>query len=60
MVRNTMTMYTAYPHKISYCIENASKLLAMASVNTRLMETKVNASPFIVPKDRLLGEAAVI
>ena len=60
MVRKTSTRYTAYPHNIWYCIEKASKLLATAGASIRLMETKVSARPFTAPRDRLLGDAAVM
>lgn len=53
-------MYAAYPHAIWYCIEKDSKLLARTGVTIRPMETKVCASPLVAPKDRLLGDAAVI
>ena len=60
MARNTSMMYAAYPHAIWYCIEKDSRLLARTGVTIRPMETKVCASPLVAPKDRLLGEAAVI
>ena len=60
MVKKTNTMYAAYPHNIWYCIEKASKLLAIACVSIRLMEAKVIARPFTAPRDRLLGDPAVM
>ena len=53
-------MYTAYPHRISCCIEKASRLSDIAGARILLTETKVIVSPFIAPRDCLLGDAAVM
>jgi len=60
MVIRMRAKYAAYPHRIWCCIEKASRLFAIAGVMIRPTETNVSANPFIAPKDRLLGDAAVM
>ena len=60
MVKKMSTMYVAYPHNIWCRIEKERRLFAIVGMIIRPMDVKVCASPFVAPKDRLLGDANVM